>query len=413
MVAANAGSLLIVDDEPSVRRALKRLLRNEGYQIQTAQDAEAAERILKDDAVDVIICDQDMPGTSGIEFLSAAARRFPQQRRLMISGRFQSEEVARAIDSGAIHKFMMKPWDDAILKADLRASFRHVMESFAGGTGGTASNDQGSGDRELSWAEFDEDRKLTRELHHAASNGSLSLQYQPQVDLATRSMSGVEALLRWEASIGNVRPDRFIGLAERSGAMTALTHWVVCEVCYRAEQWLREWPQGRVGMNVSPVDLRDDALVTYLEKLLAEHPIPPSSMQIEITESQAVNCDEGTLDRLNRLSEIGVELAIDDFGAGATTLSYLTDLPFTVLKLDRSLTQQLGTEKGNTIVAKVLEMASDLGMKTTVEGIETEEQAAAAQELGANTAQGYYFGKPTSHGDIDSWIRNGQPESAG
>lgn len=405
MAAPCTGNLLIVDDEPSVRRALERLLRAEGYVIHSAPDAAAAERILDTDAVDVIICDQDMPGRSGIEFLSAAARRFPQQRRLMISGRFQSDEVARAIDSGAIHKFMMKPWDDAILKADLRASFRQIMESYAA-DGSSYESTTPIGD--TSWAKFDEDRELSKELHRAAGNGSLSLQYQPQVDLKNGSICGAEALLRWESSIGSVRPDRFIALAERSGAITMLTHWVLGEVCHRIPQWSSQWPNVRIGLNVSPVDLRDDTFVQYLENLLAGQPIPPSSIQIEVTESQAVNCDNGMLARLDRLAAAGVGLAIDDFGAGATTLSYLTDLPFSTLKLDRSLTQQLDDERGQAVVKKVLEIASCLGMTTTVEGIETEQQADAARRLGADAAQGYFFCKPKAAHEIQDWIVTGQ-----
>ena len=410
MVAQCAGNLLIVDDEPSVRRALERLLRSEGYVIHSARDAAAAERILDNDAVDVILCDQDMPGKSGIEFLSGAAKRFPAQRRLMISGRFQSDDVAHAIDSGTVHKFMMKPWDDAILKADLRASFRHVMASYGNGD---PSGDATPEAQRQARADFDEDRRLSQELHSAAGNGSLSLHYQPQIDLKSASLCGVEALLRWESSIGAIRPDRFVALAERGGAMAALTHWVVCEVCFRAQQWQPAWPNGRIGLNVSPTDLHDDVLVEYLERQLGEHGIPPQSLQIEVTESQVLNCDDGVLGRLNRLSNMGVELAIDDFGAGATTLAYLADLPFTTLKLDRSLTQQLGSARGDMVVEKVLEMARGLDMKTTVEGIETEQQAVRARTLGADAAQGYFFSRPISRDQFRDWIANERPGARG
>ncbi len=403
MVAPNAGSLLIVDDEPSVRRALKRLLRNEGYAIFSAADAAEAERVLDTDAIDVIVCDQDMPGQSGIEFLSRVAPLFPQQRRLMISGRFQSDDVAQAIDSGAVHKFMMKPWDDAILKADLRSAFKQVMASFADGHTANSAHAASHAD-DVSWLALSEDRKLSSELHKAASDGSLSLQYQPQIDLAENRASGLEALLRWDSSIGAVSPDRFIGLAERSGVMPSLTHWVACEVCYRAKQWASTWPDVRLGLNISPIDLRDDKFADYLTDLIAEHQITPRSLQIEVTESQALDCDQQMIQRLNRIAAIGVELAIDDFGAGATTISYLAALPFTTLKLDRSLTLQLDSERGQAVVEKVLEMAKCLGMKTTVEGIETSDQAEAARSLGADTAQGYFFSKPIHQREVLGWI---------
>ena len=408
MAAPSVGNLLIVDDEPSVRRALIRLLRREGYVIHSASDAVAADQILDSDPVDVIICDQDMPGTTGIEFLMEAAKRYPHQRRLMISGRFRSDEVAHAMDIGVIHKFMMKPWDDAILKADIRASFRRVIADFS-------SNQHEGGQRgypdaidDVSWMNLHEDRRLSQELHLAAGDGSLSLRYQPQVDLRTGSVRGLEALLRWEASIGWVSPTRFIGLAERGGAMSKLTHWVVCEVCHRLQHWLPKWSEVCIGLNVSPVDLHDDALIDYLEEMLARTNTPPFALQIEITESQAVNSEKKMTAKLERLSSLGVGLAIDDFGAGATTLSYLTDLPVKVLKLDRSLTQQLTDKKGGAVVQKVLEMARSLGMKTTVEGIETPEQAEIARALGADLGQGFYFSKPKSQRDIQDWIVGGR-----
>jgi EAL domain-containing protein (putative c-di-GMP-specific phosphodiesterase class I) len=118
------------------------------------------------------------------------------------------------------------------------------------------------------------------------------------------------------------------------------------------------------------------------------------------------------IERLNRIAAIGVELAIDDFGAGATTISYLAELPFTTLKLDRSLTLQLGSDRGQAVVEKVLEMAKCLGMKTTIEGIETEAQADVARSLGADTAQGYFFSKPIHQREVSGWIYNSDARAA-
>ena len=399
---AATGTLLIVDDEPSIRRSLERLLRPEGYRIYSAENADAATTILESDDVDVILCDQDMPGKSGTEFLQETARRFPQQRRLMISGRFQSEDVAVAMDAGAIHKFMMKPWDDAILKADIRLSFRQLMEEVSQGKPSPSESV-----RPGNWEDYQEERKLIRELHTAANDGSLNLQYQPQVCLKTGAVSGVEALLRWTASIGPVRPDRFIAMAERSGAMPKLTHWVLCEVIYRAQCWLRSWSAGHISLNVSPSDLFNPGLVDYVEQLLALSENDASAIQIEVTESEVIDPKSGVVETLNHLQELGVGLAIDDFGAGATSLSYLANLPFSSIKLDRSLTQQLDTQKGVDVVGKVLEMSRCLGMTAVVEGVETKEQVDIATELGADVAQGYYFSKPLDRGAIETWVQSG------
>lgn len=397
MSTVNTGSLLIVDDEPFVRRALERLLRKEGYDIHSAGDAAAADAILKQTPIDVILCDQDMPGKSGIEFLQESAEKYPQQRRLMISGRFQSGEVAQAMDTGAVHQFMMKPWDDAILKADIRSSFRHIVKEH--------SEDKGV---MPSWTDFAEDRKLTRELHSAASDGSLSLVYQPQISLDDQSVCGAEALLRWTASSGPIGADKFIFLAERGGSMSQLSHWVFHEVCHNTQKWLTQWSDVKISFNISPVDLNDDGLIDHMEAMLEHYSLSAEVLQVEVTESHALICSDQMLARLNRMADMGLTLAIDDFGAGATTLSYLAELPFSTLKLDRSLTRQLAHYKGKSVVQKVLEMARCLGMTTTVEGIETEQEALLAKELGANIAQGYFFSKPRPRSAIESWIDSGR-----
>ncbi|MEO0575480.1 MAG: EAL domain-containing response regulator [Pseudomonadota bacterium] len=412
------GRLLIVDDDASVRRALGRLLRKEGYEIFLAEGAAMADRILESESIDVILCDQDMPGRTGIEFLMDAARRYPHQRRLLVSGRFQSLDVAQAMDCGAIDKFMVKPWDDAILKADIRASFRDILTQFSGEpnarqTSASSSPGELPSGHGSAWAAHSKDRILSAELHTAAKDGSLSLAYQPQVNFHDNAVCGFEALLRWSSSIGPIGPDHFIGLAERNGSMSKLTHWVFEEACRSTQRWLNDWRDAKVSLNISPVDLRDDALITHAQKLVTQHIIPAGAIQIEVTESEALQCDDVMRARLARLVDLGFELAIDDFGAGATTLAYLAELPFTTLKLDRSLTQQLTTPKGHTIVQKVLEMARGLGMKTTLEGIETEEQAALARTIGADAAQGYYFAKPTHKRTVEQWIAagcNGAPK---
>lgn len=401
MNSDTARNLLIVDDESSVRRALARLLRKEGYSIFLAENAENADRILTEDSIDVILCDQDMPGRAGIDFLREAAKKFPDQRRLMISGRFQSTDVAQAMDTGAIHKFMMKPWDDAILKADIRAAFRQIMKDY--GNGQESQSETPS----EAWESFAKDRQLSRELHSAAADGSLSMVYQPQIALKDESIVGFEALLRWNSSTGPVGADHFIRLAERGGSMSKITHWVFREVCHRTQKWLSDWRGGRIGLNVSPVDLRDDRLLEHVEAMLERYEIPTSALQVEVTESEALNCDDAMLARLNRLGNLGISLAVDDFGAGATTLAYLADLPFSTLKIDRSLTLQLTDEKGFAVVQKVLEMAQCLEMKTTIEGVETKEHADLARSLGADIAQGYYYSKPRPMEDVEDWISSG------
>lgn len=420
MQKSASGTLLIVDDEPGVRRSLARLMRKEGYEIHSAESAIEAADILAQSSVDIILCDQDMPGQSGTEFLRDIAPKYPHQRRIMLSGRFRSDDVAAALDSGAVHKFMMKPWDDTILKADIRESFRQLMLSVTNEERLGDANDASATDNPLSpavpdvtWGSFNANRELSRELHSAASSGALQLQYQPQVDAQSLCTSGFEALLRWQSSNGPVRPDHFISLAERNGSISKLTRWVINETCYRLSEWQQVWPDIRVGLNVSPIDLRADYLVEFVAEAIKNNPLERSALQIEVTESQALTTDEKTVATLEALSSLGVTLAIDDFGAGATSLSTLASLPFNTLKLDRSLTTQVETQKGEKVIRKILEMCDDLSLKTTVEGVESLEQLQLFQELGATTIQGYYFSPPIDLSDVDSWMKSGATGVAG
>ncbi|MFT5446975.1 MAG: EAL domain-containing protein (putative c-di-GMP-specific phosphodiesterase class I) [Gammaproteobacteria bacterium] len=404
MAGQNAGTLLIVDDEEPVRRALERLLRRDGYKILSAGDAGAAAHLLETTPVDVILCDQDMPGLSGTQFLMETANRYPNQRRMMISGRFQSQDVAEAIDAGAIHKFMMKPWDDNILSADVRASFRQLFVELQG-----ESVRESPIDLQVEWQRFGENRLLTRELHDAPDTASLWLAYQPRVQLEDGSVCGFEALLRWQSSLGAISPARFIGLAEKGGAMSQITRWVVREAVMHASSWAKTAPTLGIGINVSPTDLRDAEFAHFVRDTLAEAGVNVATITIEITESQAPHLTRGMMSVLEQLADLGVCLAIDDFGAGATSLGYLSTLPFRHLKLDRSLVEQLHTEKGKAVVAKILELSHCLGMTTTVEGLETETQFEIARSLGAEIGQGYYFSPPQNVVSVERWLNDGCP----
>lgn len=353
---------------------------------------------------------------SGTEFLAQVARDHPHQRRLMLSGRFQSEEVARAMDRGAVHRFMMKPWDDAILKAEVRESFRQLqadlavdetLEQLGSGLRTQRTESAAHRYRHLTRHSVEQNRLLTRELHKAVRAGRLSLQYQPQVDLCSGEVSGFEGLLRWNSSIGPIGPDRFTALAERSGSITELTGWVVGEVCYRASRWSSARPQIRLSLNVSPLDLRGDSLLQCLQSALAEHRLCAGFIQVEVTESSALDVDGHELDVLNALAKLGVGLAIDDFGAGATSMAYLAQLPFSTVKIDRSLVLQLDTARGRKVMQKLIELCTDLEMHTTVEGVESLAHLDLIKGFGASTVQGYIYSKPLPVDGVEQWLASG------
>ncbi|MEM7431062.1 MAG: EAL domain-containing response regulator [Pseudomonadota bacterium] len=401
-----AGTLLIVDDEAGVRGALRRLIRSEGYDVVTAADSREALHILESQAVDIIVCDQDLPGRSGTEFFTEIADRFPHQRRILLSGRFRSKDVAAALDDGSAHKFMMKPWDDAILKAEIRESFRHLMTSLNYQERiSHLDHTENKGRRvtpDLTWTTFTTNRELGRELYSAAERGELNLRYQPQIDCETRSVSGFESLLRWAPRSGPVSPETFIAIAERSGSISKLTRWVVNEACFRLRRWREYWPSARLAINVSPNDLINSDIVHWVDQAIELNVIPTGSLLVEVTESRALETCRSSRDNLVALSKLGVPLVIDDFGAGATAIASLAQLPFSMLKFDRSLAEQAATPKGATVIRKIIEMCNDLDIRTTVEGVETEEQLERFASLGATTVQGYLYGPPMSAESVEA-----------
>jgi diguanylate cyclase (GGDEF)-like protein/PAS domain S-box-containing protein len=237
-------------------------------------------------------------------------------------------------------------------------------------------------------------------LRGAAERGELRLDYQPFVDLQSGRVSGVEALLRWEhPELGTVPPLRFVPVAEQSGLIVAIGAWVVREACAQAARWAASDPAAgelEVAVNVSPRQLAAPSFADDVRRALADTGLAPHRLCLEVTES-AVVADLDTATRsLNRLKELGVRLAIDDFGVGYASLSQLKALPpVDVLKIDRSFVEGvLGDHEDRAIVEAVVQLAGSLGLRTVAEGVESAEQAELLRQMRCSVGQGYHFARP-------------------
>jgi len=237
-------------------------------------------------------------------------------------------------------------------------------------------------------------------LRGAAERGELRLDYQPFVDLQSGRVSGVEALLRWEhPELGTVPPLRFVPVAEQSGLIVAIGAWVVREACAQAARWAASDPAAgelEVAVNVSPRQLAAPSFADDVRRALADTGLAPHRLCLEVTES-AVVADLDTATRsLNRLKELGVRLAIDDFGVGYASLSQLKALPpVDVLKIDRSFVEGvLGDHEDRAIVEAVVQLAGSLGLQTVAEGVESAEQAELLRQMRCSVGQGYHFARP-------------------
>jgi EAL domain-containing protein (putative c-di-GMP-specific phosphodiesterase class I) len=236
-------------------------------------------------------------------------------------------------------------------------------------------------------------------LRHAIERDELRVHYQPEVDLETGRVVGVEALVRWaHPERGLVAPGEFIPVAEETGLIAPIGEWVLREACRQAHAWQGEYGDApiRMAVNLSGRQLTHEGLRDAVANALADADLPPELLCLEITESAVAEDPAAANVTLRALKRLGVCLAIDDFGVGFSSLSQIRQLPpVDVIKIDRSFIAGLGRNREDeAIVASVISLARALEVVTVGEGVETAEHAEALRELGCDHAQGFYFARP-------------------
>jgi diguanylate cyclase (GGDEF)-like protein/PAS domain S-box-containing protein len=245
--------------------------------------------------------------------------------------------------------------------------------------------------------------RLGAELRRALANNEFELLYQPQVSFADRSLSGVEALLRWHhPDHGLLPPQSFIGVLEDSAIAEEVGDWIIDRACAAAANWKRPGLAPlRVGVNLFPAQLRSGRLCSVVSSALQRHEISPDQFELEITENTVLRHNNQSTAALKKLKTLGVGIAFDDFGTGFASLSLLQKYPLTRLKIDRSFVAQIDRKSGDAaIVRAVIGMAASLGLEVIAEGVETAGQEATLIGLGCNEAQGYRYGRPMSQAAI-------------
>jgi diguanylate cyclase (GGDEF)-like protein len=248
---------------------------------------------------------------------------------------------------------------------------------------------------------------LTAELREALANGELRLHYQPQADLLTRRIRGVEALLRWQhPTRGLLAAHEFIRVAERSGVATDIRRFVLETATAQWQEWSSIGISLELAVNLSAIDLHDVSLPEEVALLLDRHGLPPRKLILEITE-RTLGDEARTREVVERLNALGVRLAIDDFGTEYASLSSLRRLPVHVVKLDRSLLADVpGEPTAEAIVGGSVELAHAIGAIVVAEGIETREQWQFVQMLGCDVAQGYLVGRPAPADEISELLQD-------
>lgn len=243
-------------------------------------------------------------------------------------------------------------------------------------------------------------------LKLAISKGELTLHYQPQVDVRSGQMVGVEALLRWyDQDFGEVPPSRFIPVAESTGLILPLGDWVLEAACRQLAAWVRTGSRVRMAINLSVHQFRQPSLCERLAKLIATYQLPPELIELEITESQAMAEPEQAQLVLKSLHAMGVGLALDDFGTGHSSLSYLRVLPVSRVKIDRLFMQHIPERTDDaTLVQAVISLAHTLGLEVVAEGVETAAQLQFLRQHQCETYQGWFYAKALPASEVEKLL---------
>jgi len=229
--------------------------------------------------------------------------------------------------------------------------------------------------------------------------------------MSTQGIVAFEALIRWEHPLrGLIPPLKFIPLAEETGLIIPIGEWVLRQACSDAAKWSKPV---RVAVNLSPVQFNSPRLLESIFAAVRSSGLSPKRLELEITESVLLNDNDATLAKLHELRDFGARISMDDFGTGYSSLSYLRSFPFDKIKIDRSFVKELGDEKESlAIIRAVTGLGSSLGMATTAEGVETDEQIELLRREGCSEMQGYYFSPPRPSAEVERMLAKASDESA-
>lgn len=318
-------------------------------------------------------------------------------RPLEISGHSISTTVSIGVslfpDDGSDTDELLKNADIAMYKA--KEAGKNNCQFYAKGMNATAVNYL----------------LLENDLRRAVEQEQLVLYYQPQVDLKTGDMIGVEALVRWQhPERGLVSPAHFIPLAEETGLIVPIGEWVLREACRQQKLWLEAGKYvGKIAVNLSPRQFRQKNFPGKVEAILNDIGLEAKHLELEITESCAMEHAGETITQLKQLNQMGMFLAIDDFGTGYSSLAYLQRFPIQKLKIDRSFVNDLNDDDNDAAIAKsIIGLAHNMKMRVVAEGVENEQQAEWLRTMGCDQAQGFLYAKPMTATQLENHFRNGR-----
>jgi len=385
--------LYILDDEPQYVSLLMDAIDGEGWETVAEQ---SPRRFLTYELPKsfVLILDLNMPEMDGIEVIRALSEKDLDVRLILISGfdarvLHSAQQLAEAHNIKVINNFtkpvpileLLRMLEDVKMTMELDSVPRPYQY-----------------------------QPTVTELQHAIEHNHLVLHYQPQVDITSGKVQGVEALVRWNHPVhGMIFPDQFIEMAEENNLIMLLTKEVL-EMSFKQEQaWRAQGLELKISINISAQSVNSLLLPEQLKKLTDIYDVKPERVILEITESGVMKELTSSLDVLNRLRMKGFSLSIDDFGTGYSSLTKLYQAPFSELKIDKSFIMQMMKDKEAEAIVKICIMLGHmLGMKLVAEGVEDKEIYENLKTLECDIAQGYYVAKPMPGDDLLLWCQNNQ-----
>lgn len=390
MVAADI-RILIVDDEPFALKVLKRMLARLGLtSVMGCSSVRLAMDYLDDPAhpVDLIMLDLNMPEMDGIEFVRELVRRRYRGSLILMSGEDEHVLQTAVLLARSHHLNTLGHLHKPVKPAQLAAMIARWVPPA-------------SRSHEAVRRTYGAD-----EIRAAIANGELTSVYQPQVDVHSGAVVGVESLVRWRhPRDGTVYPDQFINVAEAHGFVSDLTAAMLPVVLSQARQWHAAGLELRVAINLSAASLVSLDLPDVLEHEAAAAGVAPRDIVLEVTESRLITHLSAALDVLTRLRLKRFRLSIDDFGTGHSSLSQLRDIPFDELKIDRGFVYGAqGNEKKQAIFRASRDLARRLGMLLVAEGVEDPDDWDFVRREGCDAAQGYFVSRPMPADELTQWM---------
>lgn len=411
-MTSSPATLLIVDDEPQVRKLLETLLQQEGYQTLSAGTGEEALLRVAEQPPDLILLDIMIPGMDGYEVANQlkgnpATANIPI---IMLSALSESSARLSGLETGA-EEFISKPVD----RVELWLRVRNLLRLKAHGDQlkqHSAMLEQRLQRHHYQTARsnvYDPVRQdLENALRQTVQRQAFALHYQPKVHVASGEVCALEALLRWDRpDYGPVSPAVFVPMLESLGLIGQVGHWVIETVCRQIAAWQRcDIGAVEVSVNVSSHQLIEGDLIAEIADILAGTGVAAHWLELEITEGTLMENTAHSIVSLQRLRAMGVKIAIDDFGTGYSSLAYLRRFPIDTLKIDIAFIREVTSNPQDAaIVRTVIQLAHSLGLLAVAEGVETQAQWAFLKEAGCDQIQGYLFSRPLPVDTLEPLLR--------